>query len=430
LFTFTLPEAADLLIQNLLVLSMHTHEASTLDLFTDSVRLMGDATLCAVIGFDRKLDPVILEDAAQACLLAHPILHSRLVRGKGPAFWEMIDHVRVPPVTVEECAGNYHPCVIGPVDPYGPVQFRVRLLRRPAGDSIVINLAHAASDAFGLHTLMAQLLQEYRKPGSLRQAPGGIPDRDTLWTRGFGQEVKPAVPDMRVINPLWPDPFGTSRQPGSFHRECISATVLEAVRSRARALGGNINDAVMGAYFLAMSDLTGHRGPIDLFFPVNLRQHLNDGSRIMSNQATNVSFPLERKVGEGMEEILPRVIDNMRLLKANRIGIAEQVAMDAASDPEGKQIQRMVEQMAALQNQGLADIFISNPGQITLPDMEGLTDAYVCYPGGLMPATCFITSTFEGRMTISMGYQDSRRAREGTRKAIRLFRDHFLSGVV
>jgi NRPS condensation-like uncharacterized protein len=406
---------------------MRTREASALDLFTDSVRLMGDATLCGVMEFDRQLDPGRLGAAAQACLLAHPILHSRLVRGDGPAFWELIGGARLPPLLVEECAGNYHPLVIGPVNPHGPLQSRVRLLRRPSGDAIVINLAHAAADASGLHTLMSQVLQEYQEPGSVNPAEGGIPERDTLWTRALDRGDTPAPPDMRVINPMWPDPFGTSRQRTSFHRDCIDPPVLKAIHSHAGMLGGSMNDALMAAYFLAMSDLTGHRGPIDIFFPVNLRQHLGDGTRAMSNQATNVCIPLEREAGEGIEEILPRVIAQTAVHKANGIGIAEQVAMDRNCDPEGRNIHRMAEQMVALQNEGLADIFISNPGMLTLPDADGLADAYICYPGGYMPTTCFITSTFRQRMTVTMGYQDSERAREGTRRAMQLFRQHLLS---
>lgn len=407
---------------------MHTREASALDLFTDSVRLMGDATPCAVMEFDRRLDPRVLEAAAQACLLAHPILHSRLVRGKGPAFWEMVEPARLPPLQVEECAEDYHPHVIGPVDPYGPLQFRVRLLRRPSGDVVVINLAHAAADAFGLHTFCSQLLQEYRDPGSISPAKGGIPERDTLWTRGLANSQEKTVPsEMKVINPMWPDPFGTSCQPSSFHRDWIGLPVLEAIRMHVRTLGGNINDTVTAAYYLAMSDLTGHRSPMAVFFPVNLRQHLNDGSRVMSNQANNVCFTLERTAEEGMVEVLPRVIEATKRLKAGRIGIAEQVEMDSICDPEGRRIQQMVEEMAALQRTGLADIFISNPGPIQLPDFEGLIDAYTCYPGGYMPTTCFVTSTFRGRMTITMGYQDSERAREGTRTAMHLFRRHLLS---
>ncbi|MFA6333890.1 MAG: hypothetical protein WCX22_13130, partial [Methanoregula sp.] len=244
---------------------MYTREASALDLFTDSIRLMGDATLCGVLEFDRRLDPRALEEAAQACLLAHPILHSRLVRGSGPAFWEMIENAHIPSLTVEECDGDYHRQVIGPVDPYGPLQFRVRLLRRPPGDLIVINLAHAAADGFGLHTLMSQLLQEYLLPGSIPPAAGGIPERDTLWTRGLVRDEKPVSPEVRVINPLWPDPFGTSEEPIRFHRECIGPPVLAAIRAHARMLGGSINDAVIAAYYLSLSDLTGYRGPIDLF---------------------------------------------------------------------------------------------------------------------------------------------------------------------
>jgi NRPS condensation-like uncharacterized protein len=406
---------------------MYTREASALDLFTDSVRSMGDATLCAVMEFDRQLDVRALEEAARACLMAHPILHSRLIRGSGPAYWEMVENVRIPPIQAEVCTADYHPLVIKAVDPYEPLQFRVRLLRRPAGDVIVINLAHAAADGFGLHCLMAQLLQEYQKPGSIRPAEGGIPERDTLWTRELDRKDRPAPSDMRVINPMWPDPFGTSDQPSSFHREIISKKDLEAIRAHTRELGGNLNDGLMAAYFLTMTELTGNQGPIDIFFPVNLRQHLKDGSRVMSNQATNVSFLLERKEGEGMEAILPRVIGETGKLKANRIGIAEQVEMDRACDPEGRAITQMVEQMETLQREGLADIFLSNPGPVTLPDPGGLADAYLCYPGGYMPTTCFIVSTFREKMTISMGYQDSERARDGTRKALHLFRHHLLS---
>jgi NRPS condensation-like uncharacterized protein len=406
---------------------MYTREASSLDLFTDSVRIMGDATLCAVIEFDRRLDPLVLEKAAHACTMAHPILHSRLVRGNGPAFWDMVAPVSAPPLQVEECSGNYHHHVIGPVDPYGPLQFRVRLLRRPGGDVIVLNLSHAASDAFGLHVLSSQLLQEYQKPGSISPAEGGIPERDTLWTRRLDSGGSPLPSDMKIINPMWPDPFGTSLQPSSYHRDCISFPVLEAVRAHTRTLGGTINDAVMAAYYLSMSDLTGYRGPVAIFFPVNLRQHLKDKSRVMSNQATNVCVTIERKEGEGMEEVLSRIILETKVLKKGHIGITEQVEMDRNSDPEGRHIQKMVEQMAALQDAGMADIFISNPGSFLLPETDGLRDAYVCYPGGYMPTTCFVTSTFRGRMTVTMGYQDCDRAREGTRKLMDFFRLHLLS---
>jgi NRPS condensation-like uncharacterized protein len=170
-------------------------------------------------------------------------------------------------------------------------------------------------------------------------------------------------------------------------------------------------------------------GQIAIFFPVNIRQHLDDGSRVMSNQATNVCINMDRTMGEGMEEILLRIIRQTTILKTGRIGIPEQVEMDRNSDPGGRSIHQMVEKMAALRNAGLADIFISNPGPLTLPDIKGLTDAYVCYPGGYMPTTCFVTSTFRERMTITMGYQDSYRARMGTRKAMHLFRQHFLSMV-
>jgi len=400
---------------------MQTREASALDLFVDSTRLMGDSTLCGVMEFSRKLDPGRLGRAAHVCIRAHPVLHSRLVRGQGPAYWEMAEPEAAAAVPVEECAEDYRARVTGPVDPYGTVQVRVRILRRATGDVVVINLAHAAADASGLMAFMGQLLLEYETPGTIRPAAGGIPERDTLWTQNLPGKKAPVPQEMEVIDPMWPDPFGRSDAPASFHRECISAGELAAINACTKTMGGTVNDAILAAYFLAISDLTGHNGPLPLFFPVNLRRHLADGSRVMSNQAANVSIPVERKTGEGMAEILPRIIRETRRLKEDCIGVPEQARMDAASDPEGRAVREMVERMAALEAQGFADIFITNPGVLTLPEVPGLSDAYVCYPGSRMPTTCFVTSTFAGHMTVTMGYQDSERARGGTKKALGLF---------
>jgi len=400
---------------------MHTREAPALDLFVDSTRLMGDSTLCGVVEFTARLDPDLLGRAAHACILAHPVLHSRLVRGTGPAYWIMEDPGTAGPVPVEECGEDYRPRVTGPVDPNGPVQVRVRILKRPSGDVLIVNLAHAAADASGLQAFMGQLLTEYETPGTIRPAAGGIPERDTLWTKNLLGTTAPAPTGMEVIDPMWPDPFGRSDAPSTFHRECINARELAAINTRTKKLGGTINDAILAAYFLAMSDCTGCNGPLPLFFPVNLRRHLADGSRVMSNQAANVSIPVERKPGEGMAELLPRIVRETRRLKEGHIGVPEQARMDAASDPEGRAVQEMVERMAALEAKGFADIFITNPGVLELPEVPGLSDAYVCYPGSRMPTTCFVTSTFLGHMTVTMGYQDSERPREGTKKVLGLF---------
>ena len=324
----------------------------------------------------------------------------------------------------KRCGDDYRPAVPRFIDPYGPLQATVRLLRRPSGDVIVIGLAHAAADAFGLHTLMAQLLKEYESPGSVRPAKGGIPERDTLWTRELANGAGSATSGQRMTDPLWPDPFGTSDGPTTYHRETIAPQKLEAVRRRVKSMGGNINDAVMAAYFLTACEITGHKGEKTVFFPVNLRQHLRDGSRVMSNQSTNVSLTLCCREGERVDEVLQSVIAQTTAYKAGLIGVAEQAGMDTACDHEGRYIQEMVEEMAAQTRHGRADIFISNPGPVSLPEVPGLIDAYVCYPCGAMPTTCFVISTFRGTMTVTLGYQDGGRTRKGTKEAIELFCRH------
>ncbi len=405
---------------------MHRRPASSLDLFTDSVRLMGDATLIAVMEFDRHLASDRMEVALSRCLDAYPILSSRLVRNGGPAYWEFMgrregdEEVDI----VEIGGGDLRPFVSGPMDPHQGKQVQVRLLRSADRDAVVINLAHAAADGHGLQMLSRALLDAYAEPRSVPSADGALPERDTLWTAGL-MEDDGEIPDgLGVINPMWPSPCGPSEAPSTFHRALIPAEGIERIRDLAHANGGTINDVLMAAYFLSMSDLTGYDGPLDVFFPVDLRRYLPNGSREMTNQAANVSYPLTRAKGEGMPEVLRGIVDQTAKLKRRQIGIREQVAFDRGCDLAGINVQSMVEEMAKQQARGWADIFISNPGRFELPAAPGLQDAYICYPGGHMPTTCFVISTFGGTMTVSIGYQDDEEPREATRRALEGFVGH------
>lgn len=416
---------------------MHTCKASSLDLFTDSLRLMGDATLCGVMEFDKELPAKSVQAAAQACLMAHPILCSRLVRKNGPAYWEILDNVQMPKPEVIMCGEYYHHLVQQAVSADSPPLFSVKILRRPSGDVLVVNLAHAAADGFGLSVLMNALLEEYKNPGKILPEIGGIPQRDTLWTAEMCRAISEQEgafgalagesPEMKIIDPMWPDPFGTSDQPFDYHRIIISPDELSALKSGAKKSGASINDAILSAYFMTMSTLTGHYGPIDIFYPVNLRQYLSDDSRVMSNQSANVSITLERRAQDTIKEILLQVSQKTAKIKRNKTAVTEQAAMDSACDQEGLHIQKMVEEMANLQEKGFADIFISNPGALTLADTPGLCDAYICYPGSFLPTTSFIASTFLGHMTVTIGFQKSKKAQAKTWEALMLFKKHLLS---
>lgn len=401
---------------------MQRQPASSLDLFTDSVRLMGDGTMIAVMEFDHRLDMQRLFEAASRCVDVFPILSSTLVRGHGPAYWDLRERQGSDEIFsvsfIEE--RDYRPQVPLSIDPYGRAQHRIRLLRTPARDVVVINLAHAAADGFGLMTMANTLLCAYLDPLSVPSRQEGLPARDTLWTADL---IEGDVADhaTEVETSMWPSICGRSRDPSLYHRAVIPQDEVQRIKQAANRCGGTINDLLLSAHFLTLSDMTGHRGPHSLSFPVNLRKHLNDGTRIMSNQAANISFPIQRIPGERTEATLVKVIRETRRLKAGLVGIREQVAFDRSCDPEGKVVHGMVEDMARMQDDGLANIFISNPGHFPLPAVNGLRDAYICYPGSLMPSTCFVASTFRGALSVTIGYQNGDEPREATRVALEGF---------
>jgi NRPS condensation-like uncharacterized protein len=399
---------------------MQRQPATSLDLFTDSVRLMGDATMIAVMEFDRRLDMLRMFAAASKCIDAYPILRSKLVRGQGPAYWELQEKEASDEVFsvnfIEE--RDYRSHLPLAIDPYGKSQSKIRLLRSPDRDVIVINLAHAAADGFGLMMMAGTLLKAYLDPSSVPSCEGGLPVRDTQWTADLIEGLDVSNDAMDTVPSTWPSLCGQSREPSTFHRAVIPPDQVSQIKQAAHACGGTINDVLLSAFYMSLSELTGKNGLQRMSFPVNLRQHLGDGSRVMSNQAANVSFSIQREPGEGTQAILGKVVKETLGLKAGKIGVREQVAFDRFSDPEGLAVHSLVQEMARGQDKGLANIFISNTGCFSLPPFEGLVDAYLCYPGCLMPSTCFVVSTFRGNMSVTIGYQEEDEPKDATRRAL------------
>ena len=316
--------------------------------------------------------------------------------------------------------------VVHGMDPYVAPQAVFRILRSPERDVLVINMAHAAADGRGMKELARTLVQAYMDPCSVPSNGEELPARDTLWTEALLDERDTVRANgVTLINPMWPSPCAPSKASSNYHRAVFSPEGMSAIKKMAKAHGGTINDMFLAAYFMAMSDLTGHLGPQSVFFPVDLRRYLTDGSRMMTNQSANVSITVHRTPGEGMPEILDQVIEGTRMMKDRNIGVREQVLFDRGSDPDGLSVRKMVEEMVRLQDEeGLADIFITNPGPMALPEMPGLVVAYICYPGVYMPATCFVISTFRDAVTVTIGYQDDEGARKATMRAMRGFIEH------
>ncbi len=202
---------------------MQCQPASSLDLFTDSIRLMGDATMIAVMEFGRRLDMGRLFEAASRCNDAYPILSSKLVRGRGPAYWDLQgrkDNDEILSVNfIEE--RDYRPHVPLAMDPYGGAQAKIRLLRSPDRDIVIINLAHAAADAHGLMVMANTLLNAYLDPSSVPMSTGGLPVRDTLWTADLIGKLDASDKGMDMETSMWPSFCGRSHGPSSYHRIVI-----------------------------------------------------------------------------------------------------------------------------------------------------------------------------------------------------------------
>jgi NRPS condensation-like uncharacterized protein len=407
---------------------MNSHPAPAFDLFNVFFQRIYEPSIHIVLSFDGRLDETKMKTATERLIGANPYLGSRFRVVDGVPAWEEVPDDRREAAfsfSEEDRDPEIPP---PPLDVYKAPQVRVGLFREEAGDTLVITIHHGFCDVSGLFSLTRDLFSTYRgifnDPG-YRPPSTGAYDRGTnrILSRYSEEERTRARDGTAPFIDRWRFPVErTGRGRPRISSVTLAPDRLRAISSFAKEHGATVNDALIGAYFLAFlrvrDDPADRDAPRGILTSADMRRSLPDPDACPPMNLS-IAFELTLSVpeGTGLAEIIGDIAAETTLCKAGAFdagcilfyedlharGVA---AVDAFFDEMADSYMSSGLKSPVFSNLGIIDEddFLPVPG----PDGAalGLRDARivpcVCWPCGFLT----VASTFRGRLTLATAYEE------------------------
>src|SRR3954454_23026051 len=207
-----------------------------------------------------RLDPARLRSAIREAAQRHPIARARLADARATDVryrWEIADELTDPQLEVVEghdfaAARERLMATSPPLDRPGP--FTVLLARQREGDSLVLNLHHAAGDGLAALRLMGSIARAYGGEAAPEPPvdPLAVRDIRDLVGGSIGDRLKRGRGALEYVTRGLSPPAriaerGESERPGyGFELLSLAADEVERLRER-KPDGATVNDVLLGA---------------------------------------------------------------------------------------------------------------------------------------------------------------------------------------
>jgi NRPS condensation-like uncharacterized protein len=391
------------------------------------------------------LDPARLAGAVAMATRRHPMARARLMswRFQDHSYdWEIADGLDELPLTVVACRddasleqererlfGASPSLVTAP-------PFAIVLAQRVDGDSLMLNLHHAAGDGISAERFMLSILRAYageddpvpaidplevhdvRDLAAARSATERRARRRAL-VAGAG---RPFVPTARIALD------GGDDRPGYG----FETFALSAEESRAVFTGHphctTVNDVLLAALAVTIGRWNASHGrperPIALSMPVNLRP-AEWRAEIFSNFASWVTVWIRPAQDEDLSSVIRRVGMRTKVIKRDRIG---GVAVDLLRFPGELMIaaKRWLQYTKAFTSDAVVDTAsLSNLGTVpSLPPLFDTAGTAVWFsPPSQMPLGLGVGAlTLGGRLLVTLRYRHAQFDRDAAARFAGLFR--------
>jgi NRPS condensation-like uncharacterized protein len=399
-----------------------------------------------------RLDADRLADALGAAVRRHPIARARLAPWRSSErtyHWRIDDDPAPVPLAIVSCADD---AALGAARERwyafspsleAPPPFAVLLVRGPAGDSLMLNLHHAAGDAIGAVRLMRSILRAYAgepDPGPLLDPLAvrevreltrsrSVPERRGRRRARGRQAVRNLMPAARVARE------GSDTRAGyGFELLSFSSAETAAIVAR-RPPGATVNDVLLGALAVTIRGWNAAHGRrtarIALTMPVNLRP-APWRTEVLANFASYVTVSLHPADAGDVTRATGAISEHTREVK--RDGLAGLVVDDLVV-PGMLTIaaKRRLQDLIPLTGDVLVDTAsLSNLGVIDamplLGEGAGLVEDVWFSPPMRMPlGAAFGVATIGGRLHATLRYRHPQFDRAGARSFARRYRDALLS---
>jgi NRPS condensation-like uncharacterized protein len=401
------------------------------------------------VHLSQQLDCDRLAPAVAAAARRHPLSRARLApwrfQDRGYT-WEIADDLDAVPLRVVECRDEEalaaererlfeHSPSLAAAPPFVLV-----LARRPDGDSLLLNLHHAAGDGVSVARLMLSILRAYADVEDPMPAVDALAVHDIRSlsaARSMGERRsrhralirgawRPLVHIARVARD-----GGDDRPAYGFELAALTCEETRTVLTR-RTAGTTVNDVLLAALAVAIARWNAGHGRTDrliaLTMPVNLRPP-EWRFEILSNFASWVTVWIRTVPGEDLSAVIKRVGVRTRAIKRERLG---GLAVDLLEVPGKLMIaaKRWLQYLKPLTGDVVVDTAsLSNLGRLdALPaQFTGTVGAVGFSPPGQMPLGVSIgVVTLEDRLYLTLRYRHAQFDSAAARRFTRLYRDVLL----
>ena len=391
------------------------------------------------------LDADRLVAAVRAAALRHPLARARLAdwRYSDRGYrWDIAGSLVEVPLKIVSCADegalaaargqllSRSPALDA------PPPFTMLLAHGPVGDTVVLNLHHAAGDGIAAARLMLSIMRAYAG------ADDPVPPLDPLAVRDVGAlagtaSLAEGIVRIRALAQhaacQWIPParvaaVGGGDRPGyGVELLALSRDETDAVRAL-RTDGTTVNDVMLAALAVAVRRWNAEHGRstlrVTLSMPVNLRPR-EWRTEVVGNFASYVSLSC------GIADDVPCALEGIgRQTRAiKRDGLAG-VVVDLLAGPSLMRIaaKRRLPELITLTGGVMVDTAsLSNLG--TLPPAGKDVEAVWFSPPGRMPlGVAFGAATHDDRLHLALRYRHAQFDSSAARAFVQLYRDVLLTG--
>ena len=380
-----------------------------------------------------RLDSDRVAAAALAATERHPLARARMasVRGWGRRYsWEITDRVDHLPLEIVECPDE--DAVVDARDRLQSMHvsldssppFALTLAHRPGGDSLIMNLHHAAADGMGSYRLMTSIARAYAGVEDPTPEVNPFAARDVRGRVG-ARSVKEAIVRLRHLR----DRLSEARAEGpparlaalggvdsaqgyGFHLERFGREETARLMAR-RHKPATVNDVLLAGLAIAIRRFNSERGAptgrVSVMMPVNLRPEAWF-DEVVANVLSFVSVSVLEREQSDLAGAQRAVEARTRALKDQRLlGTMIDVLALSATSPVGLWhfLARTVRGPIA---ERVADTAIlSNLGRIALPLDFGpgagaATELWFSPPGQMPLGVAMGAATMNDEMFLALRY--------------------------
>ncbi|PEP91150.1 condensation protein [Bacillus toyonensis] len=398
-----------------------------------------DQQINAVLYFPVGLSKEILEQSVRITLQLQPVLNSRFVENDTP-YWE--EHSSGTNSSICFFAeGNDQELEIMAIDfikePGDRIQgpmVQTILLRGTTTDMLVVKLSHLCSDGAGVKeyiNLLGAIYTHLSLGGSKDQiikefGEGNESFRDQSHVFKYAgiSDVKSAYrPNQEQQASLWSFPS----QPNKNKSPKISVGRLSREQTLCltkwtKAQQATLNDVIMTAYFRALSHFTVYAEPRTaekmIGLTIDLRRYLPNYTTGAICNLSGMEMPvIKMEDGESFNQTLVRVKQSMDKIKGQNPGLSSAAGMEILAGMKLSTVKEMYNQQYEQAVQmGMALPLMTNFGVIADEPIQfgeiQAEDGYMTSPIMYAPFFSMGASTYNGRLTFTIGYHAPETSKE------------------